>query len=101
MTQEQIRNLVNSTNTVLFMKGTKDFPQCGFSAKVVHILGKLDVDYTDINVLEDDELRANIKLFSNWATIPQLYVKSEFIGGCDIVSEMYLAGELETLFNRN
>ena len=101
MTQEQIRNLVNSTHTVLFMKGTKDFPQCGFSAKVVHILGKLGVDYTDINVLEDDELRTNIKLFSNWATIPQLYVNSEFIGGCDIVSEMYLAGELETLFKRN
>jgi monothiol glutaredoxin len=98
MTQEQIREIVNSTPVVLFMKGNKDFPQCGFSAKVVHILGKLGVDYVDINVLEDDELRHNIKTYSNWPTIPQLYVKGEFIGGCDIVTEMFLAGELEPLF---
>jgi monothiol glutaredoxin len=99
MTQDQIRELVNSTPAVLFMKGTKDFPQCGFSAKVVHILGKLGVDYKDINVLSDDQLRHNIKLYSDWPTIPQLYVNGEFVGGCDIVTEMFIAGELETLFN--
>jgi monothiol glutaredoxin len=94
-----IRKTVASNDVVLFMKGTKAGPQCGFSARVVQILGHLGVDYKDINVLEDMAIRDGIKSFSNWPTIPQLYVKGEFVGGCDIVSEMFQAGELQELLN--
>ena len=86
-----IRKTVASNDVVLFMKGTKAMPQCGFSAQVVHILGQLGVPYKDVNVLEDTSIRDGVKSFSNWPTIPQLYVKGEFIGGCDIVREMYQA----------
>ena len=92
-----IRKAVAGSDVVLFMKGTKDFPQCGFSSQVAQILAHMGVSYRDINVLEDMSIREGIKSFSQWPTVPQLYVKGEFVGGCDIVREMYEAGELETL----
>ncbi|GHE64932.1 glutaredoxin [Camelimonas fluminis] len=95
----QIDNTVKSNDVVLFMKGTPDFPQCGFSGQVAQILGYLGVAYKGVNVLADDAVREGIKVYSNWPTIPQLYVKGEFIGGCDIVREMFQAGELQELFN--
>jgi monothiol glutaredoxin len=90
-----IDNEVKSNDVVLFMKGTPGFPQCGFSGQVVQILDHVGVDYKGINVLTNDELRNGIKDYSNWPTIPQLYVKGEFVGGCDIVREMYQAQELQ------
>jgi monothiol glutaredoxin len=93
---DQIRKQIDTTDVVLFMKGTPDFPMCGFSQRVVAILNQLNVPYKGINVLENDALRQGIKDFSNWPTIPQLYVKGEFIGGCDIVTELYQSGELAT-----
>ena len=87
---------VKSNDVVLFMKGTPGFPQCGFSGQVVQILDYLGVEYKGINVLTSDELRQGIKDFSNWPTIPQLYVKGEFVGGCDIIREMFQAGELQS-----
>ena len=96
-----IENEVQSNDVVLFMKGTPDFPQCGFSGQVVQILDHVGVSYKGLNVLENDELRQGIKDYSNWPTIPQLYVKGEFIGGCDIVREMFQSNELlELLANR-
>ena len=95
---EQINNEIKSSNIVLFMKGTPVFPMCGFSAAVVQILTDLGVKFNSINVLDSNEMREGIKKFSNWPTIPQLYVKEEFIGGCDIVKEMYETGELKELF---
>lgn len=92
---EFIDNEVKTNDIVLFMKGTPDFPQCGFSGQVVQILDYLGVDYKGINVLTSDEMRQGIKDYSNWPTIPQLYVKSEFVGGCDIVREMFQVGELQ------
>lgn len=94
---EKIQDLVSNNDVVLFMKGTKDFPQCGFSAMTSHILTQLGVNFVDINVLQDPEMREAIKEFSDWPTIPQLYIKGEFIGGCDIVKEMQQAGELQEL----
>ena len=88
---------VKGNDVVLFMKGTPDFPQCGFSGKVVQILDYVGVDYKSQNVLADADLRQGIKDYSNWPTIPQLYVKGEFVGGCDIVTEMFQAGELQQL----
>lgn len=96
-----IDNEVKTNDIVLFMKGTPDFPQCGFSGQVVQILNYLGVDYKGINVLDSDELRQGIKDYSNWPTIPQLYVKGQFIGGCDIVREMFQAKELQDLFAQN
>ena len=93
-----IANEVKSNDVVLFMKGTPQFPMCGFSGQVVQILDYLGVPYKGLNVLENDELRQGIKEFSSWPTIPQLYVKGEFVGGCDIVREMFQAGELQSLF---
>ena len=93
----QIENDINNNDVVLYMKGTKQFPQCGFSATVVQVLNTLGVEYKDINVLTDSAIREGIKQYANWPTIPQLYVKGEFIGGCDIVREMYEAGELQAL----
>ena len=90
-----ITNEVKSNDVVLFMKGTPQFPMCGFSGQVVQILDYLGVPYKGLNVLENDELRQGIKEFSNWPTIPQLYVKGEFVGGCDIIREMFQAGELQ------
>jgi|SRR5258705_8961 monothiol glutaredoxin len=92
-----ISNEVKANDVVLFMKGTPQLPQCGFSGQVVQILDHLGVTYKGLNVLESDELRDGIKTFSNWPTIPQLFVKGEFVGGCDIVREMFQAGELQGL----
>ncbi|NWG46746.1 MAG: Grx4 family monothiol glutaredoxin [Alphaproteobacteria bacterium] len=92
--QDRIRNDIAAHDVVLYMKGTPVFPQCGFSATVVQILSHLGVPFKGHNVLEDDTLRQGIKEFSNWPTIPQLYVKGEFVGGCDIVREMFEEGEL-------
>jgi monothiol glutaredoxin len=92
-----IENEVKSNDVVLFMKGSPQFPQCGFSGQVVQILDYLGVPYKGLNVLENDELRNGIKTYSNWPTIPQLYVKGEFVGGCDIIREMFQAGELHSL----
>ena len=92
--QDTIREQVTSHPVVLYMKGSPQFPMCGFSGQVVQILDYLGVPYTGVNVLADGELREGIKSFSNWPTIPQLYVKGEFVGGCDIVREMFQSGEL-------
>lgn len=92
-----IDNEVKSNEVVLFMKGTPQFPMCGFSGQVVQILDYLGVPYKGLNVLENDDLRQAIKSYSNWPTIPQLYVKGEFVGGCDIIREMFQAGELQSL----
>lgn len=94
---ETIQQTILSNDVVLYMKGTKDLPQCGFSATVAHVLNKLNVDFFDVDVLRDAEIRQGIKEFSDWPTIPQLYVKGEFIGGCDIVKEMFQSGELQEL----
>jgi monothiol glutaredoxin len=93
-----IRKQVADNDIVLFMKGTKSFPQCGFSGQVVQILNYLGADFKDINVLDDQSVREGIKAFTNWPTIPQLYVKGEFIGGADIIRDMFQAGELQKLF---
>ena len=99
--QNQIRELVQANDVVLFMKGEKLMPQCGFSSKVAGILNYLGVDYKDVNVLADADIRQGIKEFSDWPTIPQLYVKGEFVGGCDIAIEMALSGELDSLLDAN
>ena len=93
--QKEIQKEINENDVVLFMKGTSTMPQCGFSSKVAGVLNYLHVDYKDINVLADEDIRQSIKDFSEWPTIPQLYIKGEFIGGCDIVTEMTLSGELD------
>ena len=92
---EKIQSTVDANDIVLFMKGTPMFPQCGFSAAVVQVLSHMSVPFQGVNVLEDMEVRQGIKEFSAWPTIPQLYVKGEFVGGCDIIREMYESGELE------
>ena len=97
-TNEMIKNEIENNEVCLFMKGTPDAPQCGFSMATSNILKILEVDFKGINVLENQNLREGIKVFSDWPTIPQLYVKNEFIGGCDIVKEMYESGELAKLF---
>ena len=94
---DRIQAEIAATPVMLYMKGTAMFPQCGFSARVVQILSHLNVPFRTANVLEDPELREGVKQFSNWPTIPQLYVKGEFVGGCDIITEMFQSGELETL----
>jgi monothiol glutaredoxin len=98
-TFERIQTDIAEHPVMLYMKGTAMFPQCGFSARVVQILSHLEVPFRTANVLEDMELREGIKQFSNWPTIPQLYVKGEFVGGCDIITEMFQSGELETLLS--
>jgi monothiol glutaredoxin len=97
--QDWIRKEVAGNDVVLFMKGSKTAPQCGFSMQVAQILNQLGIDFKDINVLDDMGVREGIKAYSNWPTIPQLYVKGEFVGGCDIVREMFQAGELQELFS--
>jgi len=96
-TLKKIEEDINSNKVILFMKGNKLMPQCGFSARVVHILDQLNVDYETRDVLSDESLREKIKEYSNWPTLPQLYVNKEFIGGCDIVSELYQTGELQKI----
>ena len=98
---ERIKSEVDSSEVVLFMKGTPVFPQCGFSATCVQVLSNLGIPFKGINVLEDQEVREGIKAYSNWPTIPQLYVKGEFVGGCDIIREMYESGELSEYLNTN
>ncbi|MEO1718703.1 MAG: Grx4 family monothiol glutaredoxin [Pseudomonadota bacterium] len=95
-----IRQTVNGNDVVVFMKGTQQFPQCGFSAQVAQIMSLLGVDAKDVNVLEDMSIREGVKAYTNWPTIPQLYVKGTFVGGCDIVREMYETGELQELFEK-
>ena len=99
--KEKIKKLINDNDVCLFMKGTADSPQCGFSMTVSNVLKHLKVNFNGINVLDDENLRQGIKEFSDWPTIPQLYVKNEFIGGCDIIKEMYESGELSKLFEDN
>ena len=94
---ERIQSEISSNDVMLYMKGNAMFPQCGFSARVVQILTHVGVPFATANVLEDPALRDGIKQFSNWPTVPQLYVKGEFVGGCDIITEMYQSGELESL----
>ena len=95
---EKIENLIKVNDVCLFMKGTPDAPQCGFSMAVSNVLKHLNVNFKGINVLDDEDIREGIKNYSDWPTIPQLYVKNEFIGGCDIVKEMFEKGELKKLF---
>ena len=95
---EKIKNLIDENDVCLFMKGTPDSPQCGFSMAVSNVLKHLNVDFKGIDILEDENLRQGVKKFSDWPTMPQLYVKKEFIGGCDIVKEMFEKGELKKLF---
>ena len=99
--EDQIKQTITDNTVVLFMKGTKEMPQCGFSSRVAGVLNYMGVDYADVNVLADDGIRQGIKDFSDWPTIPQLYVKGEFVGGCDIVTEMTLSGELDTMLAEN
>lgn len=100
-TFEKIKKDISENDVVLYLKGTKDMPQCGFSATVVEVLKRVGIEnYKDVNVLADQEIREGIKAFTNWPTIPQLYIKGEFIGGCDIVREMYQSGELEHLLHQ-
>ncbi len=97
----QIKDTITNNDVVLFMKGTKEMPQCGFSSRVAGVLNYMGVTFSDVNVLADEAVRQGIKDFSDWPTIPQLYVKGEFVGGCDIITEMTLSGELDTLFDQN
>ena len=97
----QIEETVKANDVVLFMKGTKEMPQCGFSSRVAGVLNYMGVEFSDVNVLADEGIRQGIKDYSDWPTIPQLYVKGEFIGGCDIITEMTLSGELDTMFETN
>ncbi len=99
--EEQIKSTVTENDVVLFMKGTKTMPQCGFSSRVAGVLNFMGVDYADVNVLADEGIRQGIKDYSDWPTIPQLYVKGEFVGGCDIITEMTLSGELDQLLEEN
>ena len=98
-TKNNIQNQIDNNDVCLFMKGTPDAPQCGFSMAVTNMLKILEVNFKGINVLEDQSLREGIKTFSDWPTIPQLYIKKEFVGGCDIVKEMYESGELKKIFD--
>ena len=98
-TKDKIQNIIDENDVLLFMKGTPVMPQCGFSAAVVGVLSHMGIKYNSVNVLEDPEIREGIKEFSDWPTIPQLYVKKEFVGGCDIIREMHESGELIQYFN--
>jgi len=100
-TNTKIEELVKSSDVVLFMKGTKSMPQCGFSSRVAGVLNFMGLEYIDVNVLADEDIRQGIKDFSDWPTIPQLYVKGEFVGGCDIITEMTLSGELDSMLEEN
>jgi monothiol glutaredoxin len=97
--KQKIQNIIESNDVVLFMKGTPDMPQCGFSMAVANVLKMLNVKFNGVNVLEDEEIRNEIKVFSDWPTIPQVYIKGEFIGGCDIVKEMFEKKELQSLLD--
>ena len=94
---DEIKKIISENDVVLFMKGTADFPQCGFSGKVAQILKSCNVNFKDVNVLADPDIRQGIKDYANWPTIPQLYIRGEFVGGCDIVSDLYESGELQKM----
>ncbi|MEM1315798.1 MAG: Grx4 family monothiol glutaredoxin [Pseudomonadota bacterium] len=96
---ETIQSDIDANDVVLFMKGTKSMPQCGFSSRVAGVLNYMGVEFHDVNVLANDDIRQGIKDFSDWPTVPQLYVKGEFVGGCDIITEMTMSGELDKLFD--
>ena len=96
----QIDETVNANDVVLYMKGTRSMPQCGFSSRVAGVLNYMGIEFVDVNVLADEDIRQGIKDYSDWPTIPQLYVKGEFVGGCDIITEMTLSGELDQLFDQ-
>ena len=100
-TKSKIEEMINSGDVVIFMKGNPDFPQCGFSANVSGLLDHLNVKYTSYDVLQDDLLRQGIKDYSDWPTIPQIYIKNEFIGGCDILNELVTSGEIEEILDKN
>jgi len=97
--QERIQGIIDSNDVVLFMKGNKNFPQCGFSATVVEVLRRSGAEFQDVDVLGDPDIRQGIKEFTNWPTIPQLYVRGKFVGGCDIIREMYEKGELDAVLS--
>ena len=97
----RIEETVKANDVVLYMKGTKDMPQCGFSSRVAGVLNFMGVDFADVNVLADEAIRQGVKDYSDWPTVPQLYVKGEFVGGCDIITEMTLSGELDDLFEKS
>ena len=99
--ETQIKDQISTNDVVLFMKGTKEMPQCGFSSRVAGVLNYMGVEFSDVNVLADENLRQGIKDFSDWPTVPQLYIKGEFVGGCDIITEMTMSGELDTLLTEN
>jgi len=98
--EDTIKQTVTANDVVLFMKGTKSMPQCGFSSRVAGVLNYMGVEFADVNVLADEDVRQGIKTYSDWPTIPQLYVKGEFVGGCDIITEMTMSGELDQLFEK-
>ena len=93
--QDELKQVIEANPIILFMKGNREMPQCGFSARVVEILNSCDVDFATVDILRDPEVRQGIKVYSNWPTLPQLYIKGEFVGGCDIVTDMHLNGQLE------
>ncbi|MBP9752578.1 MAG: Grx4 family monothiol glutaredoxin [Proteobacteria bacterium] len=98
---DQFKKDISENNIVLYMKGTKDSPKCGFSTAVVKVLENLGLEFKDVDVMEDDRIREGIKQFTNWPTLPQLYIKGEFVGGCDIVRELYKNGELQEIFKKH
>mgnify|MGYP002885717606 CR=1 FL=1 len=97
--QDELKQVIEANPIILFMKGNRDMPQCGFSARVVEILNSCDVEFATVDILRDPEVRQGIKVYSNWPTLPQLYVKGEFVGGCDIVTDMHLNGQLEGMLS--
>lgn len=98
---DTIKKDIESNDVILYMKGTKDMPRCGFSATVANILQNMGIQFKDVDVLADEAVRQGIKDFTNWPTVPQLYIKGEFIGGCDIIRELYQSGELKQIFEKN
>ena len=96
-----IKETIETNDVVLYMKGTSSMPQCGFSSRIAGVLNFIDLEWKDVNVLADEEIRQGIKVFSDWPTIPQLYVKGEFVGGCDIITDMMISGDLDTLLEEN
>ncbi len=98
--KRKIENIITESNVVLFMKGTSSMPQCGFSSRVAGVLNYLEIEFQDVNVLEDEEIRQGIKDYSEWPTIPQLYIKGEFVGGCDIITEMVMNSEFDEILDK-
>ncbi|MDE0881250.1 MAG: Grx4 family monothiol glutaredoxin [Myxococcota bacterium] len=97
--QSELKEIIQGNSVILFMKGNREMPQCGFSSRVVEILNSFDAEYATVDILSDPEVRQGIKVYSNWPTLPQLYIKGEFVGGCDIITDMHLNGQLETMLS--